>query len=43
VRCILCGHDYGNKKYPDIERAVNDVFGQTNIELLEETVWMKRV
>jgi len=40
---ILCGHDYGNKRHPDIKRAVNDVFGQINIELLGETVWMKRV
>ncbi len=40
---ILCGHDYGSRRHSDIKRAVNDVFGSDNIELLEATVWMKRV
>jgi hypothetical protein len=40
---ILCGHDYGNIHHPGVEKAVNEIFGSDNIELLESTVWMKKM
>lgn len=40
---ILCGHDYGTGRHPDVKRAVDEIFGEDKIELREATVWIKRV
>jgi len=38
---MLTGHDYG-RRYPGVKKAVDEVFGIDNIEVINE-VWIKRI
>jgi len=40
---FLTGHDYGNRRHPGVKKAVDEIFGADNIELLKASVWMKRM
>ena len=39
---ILCGHDYNNKYHPGVKQAVDEVFGEANIKLLGNSIWVKK-
>lgn len=40
---MISGHDYRSKRFPGCTKAVDSIFGEDKIELLEATVWMKRM
>jgi len=42
---IICGHDYHGKygaRYPGVKQAVDEIFGEENIECLPDCVWMNK-
>jgi len=39
---LLTGHDYGGKKI-GVKQAVDEIFGSDNIELLDASVWVKKI
>ena len=39
---ILCGHDYSERHYPGVKRAVDEIFGEENIKLLGNNIWVKK-
>jgi len=39
---VLCGHDYGNPRCPDVERAVNDSLGKANLDVGMGYTWYWR-
>lgn len=40
---MLSGHDYGNRRFPDCTKAVDECFGKDNITLYDCYVWAKKI
>ena len=43
---IVCGHDYNNKRFPGVKIAVDEYFGEENIEMAPVRacyVWIYKV
>lgn len=39
---ILCGHDYGVKAFPGVKRAVDEIFGEQNVNVVGRCIWWVR-
>jgi len=41
---VLTGHDYGSRRHPGVKKAVDEVFGESNVKVYySEGVWVKEV
>lgn len=40
---LLCGHDYISNKHRGVKKAVHDLIGEENIEVLEGSIWLENI